>query len=109
MNAQHGPILVEVLKDEDRLDQIKLVTFDTVEETLEGIEQGHIFATVAQDAYQYGYEAVRLLDSYCRRDAGQLPPPGVQSSMNISTKPVRRDNVAEYRASHRGTDSNESE
>jgi len=95
MNAYHGPLLVRVLKDAGRLDDVKLVTFDTVDETLAGIEAGDIYATIAQDPYEYGYESIRLLTSYCRRrDKQMLPPPGVKSTMTISTNPIRQDNVA---------------
>jgi len=103
MNAYHGPILLRVLKDEGRLKQTKLVTFDTMEDTLSGIEAGEIYATVAQDPYEFGYEAIRLLTSYCRRrDQENLPPPGMQSTMTISTKAVRQDNVGEFRRSFSG-------
>ncbi len=97
LNARHGPILMSVLQDERLIDDMKVVTFDTPKETLDGIEAGHIVATVAQDPYQYGYEAVRLLTSYCERAAEGLPPPGLQSTTNIATKVVTRENVDEYR------------
>ena len=98
LNARHGPILVRVLEDMQRLDEIKLITFDAADETLNGIEDGKIYATVAQDPYQYGYEAVRLLSSYCRRDKSRsLPPPGVYSTMTIKTRVVRKDDVPSFR------------
>lgn len=103
MNAYHGPLLVKILKDTGRLEDVKLVTFDTVDETLAGIEAGDIYATVAQDPYEYGYESIRLLTSYCRRrDRQMLPPPGVKSTMTISTNPVRQDNVATLRTALSG-------
>ena len=63
MNAQHGPILLRVLRDLDKLGKIKLVTFDDDEQTLGGLESGDIYATIAQDPYKYGYEAVDMLAS----------------------------------------------
>ena len=101
LNARHGPILMSVLQDEGVLDNITVVTFDTPEETLDAIEAGHIVATVAQDPYQYGYEAIRLLASYCERAADNLPPSGLQSTMHIATKVVTRENVDEHRKSRR--------
>ncbi|QEG35402.1 substrate-binding domain-containing protein [Bythopirellula goksoeyrii] len=98
LNSRHGPILLSVLKEENKLGDIKLITFDTPEETLTGVEQGHIFATIAQDPYQYGYEAIRLLTSYCNRPKEMLPPPGLESSMNIKIKVVRAEDVASFRA-----------
>lgn len=97
MNARHGPILVSVLDDAHKLGQIKLITFDAPEKTLAGIEAGYIFGTIAQDPYQYGYEATSLLESYRRRPRQQLPPPGILNTVNINTIVVRKDNVSEYR------------
>jgi ribose transport system substrate-binding protein len=103
MNAYHGPILLKVLKDEQRLGQTKLVTFDTIDDTLAGVEAGEIYATIAQDPYEFGYQAIRLLSSYCRRrDQQTLPVPGVQSTMSIRTMAVRKDDVDEFRRSFRG-------
>lgn len=97
MNARHGGLLLSVLEDEGRLGDIPLVTFDTSDETLGGIESGHIAATIAQDPYQFGYEATRVLASYCERQASAIPPPGNFSTMTIATKVVRRDNLDEFR------------
>lgn len=97
MNSYHGPILLEVLKERGRLDDIKLVTFDNEKETLQGIEDGHIYATVAQDPYHYGYEAVRILTSYHMRGEHQLPLPGSQSTITISTQAVKKGGLESFR------------
>jgi ribose transport system substrate-binding protein len=97
MTARHGPILLEVLKELGKLGQIKLITFDDAEETLAGIEDGHIYATVAQDPYKYGYEAVSTLASLCRGDESGLPVVG-RGSIFVDAEPIRRDNLDEFRA-----------
>jgi ribose transport system substrate-binding protein len=99
LNAYHGPALMKVLKDDERLKALKLITFDNEEETLAGIEAGSIFATIAQDPYQYGYEAMRVLASYNTRDNSQLPLTGAYSTVTISTQPIRQENLAEFRKS----------
>lgn len=95
--ARHGPILLELLAEEESLSKVKLITFDAPDQTLEGIASEKIFATVAQDPFEYGYEAVQLLSSFCNREANQMPPPGLYSTMNIATKVVRQANVEEFR------------
>ena len=104
MNAQHGGILLRVLEDLDRLGEIKLVTFDDAEATLKGIEDGHIHATVAQDPYYYGYEAVRYLSLLCRQDSGR-PLQGAQSSVSVATQIVKQNDIADFRKkrAERGT------
>ena len=97
MNARHGPILLEILKEVEKLDSVKLITFDTPEQTLGGVESGHIYATIAQDPYQYGYEAVSLLASYSSRSREQLPPAGLRSTMTISTPILKKEDLLGFR------------
>lgn len=96
MNAQHGPILLNVLKEAGKLGQITIVAFDEDEGTLQGIEDGHIFATVAQDPYMFGYEAVRMLTRLHGGDEMSMPIIG-QSSVNVSAMPIKSDNLGEFR------------
>lgn len=96
MNAQHGPILLNVLKEAGKLGQITLVTFDEEEATLQGIEDGHIYATVAQDPYMFGYEAIRMLTRLYGGDEMAMPIVG-QSSVHVSATPVKKENLQEFR------------
>jgi ribose transport system substrate-binding protein len=96
LNARHGPLLVEELKELGKLDQIKLVTFDATEETLKGVEEGHIFATIAQDPYNYGYKAVDILAGLCSGDEFAIPIVG-RGSEYVGVEALKQDNVGSYR------------
>jgi ribose transport system substrate-binding protein len=95
MNARHGPILCEVLKKADKLGKIQIIAFDEAEETLDGIEEGNIFATVAQDPFGYGYEAVNMLCKLARADEAQRPIGTTTYSVNV--EPIRKDGLKDYR------------
>jgi ribose transport system substrate-binding protein len=95
MNGHHGPILQDELNKEGKLDQVKLVVFDDFPETLEGIAAGHIYATVAQDPYQYGFEAVRLLKDVIA-DPNLHPVLG-RGTVNFLAEPIRQSNLDEFR------------
>lgn len=97
MNARQGPVLLDLLKEMEKLEQVKLVTFDDLEPTLDGVEAGHIFATITQDPYQYGYQAVRALAHYSRSSEAQRPLHGSQSTLSINTQVIRQEDVAEFR------------
>jgi ribose transport system substrate-binding protein len=97
MNARHGPILLKVLGDLDKLGKIKLVTFDTPDETLDGIKAGHIYATIAQDPYMYGFEAVATLATLARGDATEIPIVGRGSSY-LGFEPITQANLEDFRA-----------
>ena len=97
MNSRHGAFFLDVLEDEGKLGEIALVVFDEQEETLDGVEAGHIYATVVQDPYLYGYEAVRTLATLCRGNETQRPLAGSYSTFSIATSSVTKDNLAEFR------------
>jgi ribose transport system substrate-binding protein len=59
--AGNAPAILEALKNTGKLGQVKVIGFDTHEETLAGIEQGHVYATMRQDAYNCGYDTIRAL------------------------------------------------
>lgn len=96
MNAMHGPVIVETLKQHDKLGQIAVVAFDEEQGTLEGIEEGHIYATIAQDPYKYGYETIRMLSSLCRGGGSEVPIVG-GGTVNINAEPIRQENLQEFR------------
>ena len=96
MNARHGPIIMNVLKEEGRLDQLKVVTFDDAPETLQGVEDGHIYATLAQDSFGFGYEAVKILCNLKRGDAVAVPMGG-RGAVFFSVEVVNKDNVDDFR------------
>ena len=96
VNARHGPLLIKILGDLGKLDQIKLVTFDASEETLKGIEDGHIFATIAQDPYNYGFKAVSILAGLCHGDEVSVPIVGCGSEY-VGAEAISQKNIAEYR------------
>lgn len=97
MNARHGPILLQVLGEEQKLGQVTLVTFDEAPETLDGIEEGHIYATIAQDPYKYGYESIKSLAELCRGDATQLPVVG-KGSIYVGAEAIHKDDLPAFRA-----------
>jgi ribose transport system substrate-binding protein len=96
MNAYQGPLLLESLTAAGKLGKIKLVVFDELNDTLDGIEAGSIYATVAQDPYEYGYEAVRMLTLLHNGKSRALPIIG-GGSINVNCKPIRQADVNEFR------------
>lgn len=89
------PLILEALSQAGRLGRTVVVGFDEADETLAGVAAGHVFATVVQDPFAYGYESVKLLASVLRGDHGALPQDGF---LDIPARVVRRDDVAAFSA-----------
>lgn len=97
MNAQHGPLLIALLREAGRLEGVRLVTFDDLPETLQGVEDGAVYATIAQDPYHYGFEAVRSLVRLHATEDDERPVAGSLNTVTIATQAVRKDNLDEFR------------
>jgi ribose transport system substrate-binding protein len=95
MNGFHGPILMKTLRANGKLGKVKLVTFDDAPDTIAGVEDGSIYATVVQDPYLFGYETVRIL-AELRRGDDRLKPIGM-SAYNIVPVTVMKENLEEFR------------
>jgi ribose transport system substrate-binding protein len=59
--AYSVPSILKALEQANQLGKVTVVGFDTHEETLAGIENGHVVATMQQDQYNCGYDTVRAL------------------------------------------------
>lgn len=60
--AYNPPLILEALRGADKLGDVKVIAFDEDDATLQGIIDGHVFGTIVQNPYQYGYESVRVLN-----------------------------------------------
>ena len=74
--AYNPPACLEALKQAGKLGEMKIVGFDEMDATLQGIKDGHIHGTVVQDPYRYGSESVRILAALVQGDRSVLPDGG---------------------------------
>jgi ribose transport system substrate-binding protein len=63
LEAQGGPEVATVLKNNHVTGKV-VVAFDTNDNTLQGVKDGIIAATVAQKPYTMGYIGIKMLDDY---------------------------------------------
>ena len=52
---------------------MKIVTFDEADETLAGVRDGAIHATVVQQPFEFGYQAVTLMAKALKGDRSFIP------------------------------------
>jgi ribose transport system substrate-binding protein len=96
--AYNPPICLDAVRDAGKLGKIKIVAFDENATTLQGIKDGHIYGTVVQNPYKYGYESVRILAALARGDQSVLPKDG---SFIIPARVILPDNLDEFWAAHK--------
>ncbi|HOJ33993.1 MAG TPA: sugar-binding protein [Candidatus Hydrogenedentes bacterium] len=91
--SYNGPAILNGVRDSRKLGQVKIVCFDEEEETLQGVKDGHIFGTIVQQPFEFGYESVRLLVDLAKGDKSRIPP---NKAIYIDVLTVTRENVDEF-------------
>ncbi|GAA5479232.1 sugar-binding protein [Haloferula helveola] len=87
------PLILESLKSAGKLGQVKVVGFDEADETLQGIIDGHVYGTLVQNPYEYGYQSIKVLDALAKGDDSVIPENGF---ISVPARMIRKDNVEEF-------------
>jgi len=99
LNSHNAPALLKALEQSGKRNQVKVVGFDADKETLDGIEAGTVHATIVQDQFGCGFQAVRILVENAHGDASGLP---MFQRRTLPVEAVTRTNVAAVRAQLEG-------
>jgi ribose transport system substrate-binding protein len=89
----NGPAILNAVKDAGKVGTVKIVCFDEDDQTLAGIKDGGIFGTVVQQPYEFGYQAIGLLDKILHGDRSGIP---ATKQIFVPTKVINKDNVVDF-------------
>src|SRR5262249_39041676 len=92
--SYNGPAILQAVTNAKKAGKIKIVCFDEEAPTLDGIKEGWIFASVAQQPFEYGYRAVQVMEKPARGDKFVIP-----ENKKILLPPivVQRNNIDKFR------------
>ena len=93
--SYNGPAIYSVVQGAGK---VKIIAFDEESDTLNGIQAGAIYGTIAQQPYRLGYESVKLLAALVRGDKRGIP---AGRRLVIPTVAVMRANLGAYQAQHK--------
>jgi ribose transport system substrate-binding protein len=91
--SYNGPAIFNAVKEAKKVGHVKIVTFDEADETLAGIQEGAIYATVVQQPFEFGYQAIKLMAQALKGDKSFIP---ANKQIIIPTIVVNKDNVADF-------------
>jgi ribose transport system substrate-binding protein len=91
--SYNGPAILQALSPEGKLGQIKIVCFDDERATLAAIKEGTIFGTVAQQPFEYGYQAIQAAAKILKGDRSVIP---ASKTILIPTVVIQKNNVDDY-------------
>lgn len=93
--AYNGPAILGAVKDANKVGKVKIVCFDEDDETLNGIKDGAIYATVVQQPYEFGYRSIQMMAKILDGDRSMIPE---SKQIFIPTKAIKKDNVEAFTA-----------
>jgi ribose transport system substrate-binding protein len=91
--SYNGPAILNAVKDANKIGKVKIITFDEEEETLAGVKDGSIYATVVQQPFEFGYQSVILMSKILGGDKSVIP---ANKQINVPTLVIKKDTVDEF-------------
>src|SRR2546422_6232163 len=88
--SYNGPAILSAVRDAGKTGQVKIICFDEEDETLAGVKDGAVYATVVQQPYEFGYQSVHLLAKLLGGDRSVIP---ANKQKIIPTLIIKHDNV----------------
>lgn len=92
--SYNGPAILNAVKEAGKLGKIQIVCFDEEEETLTGVKDGHIFGTVVQQPFEFGYQSVKLMAEVKGGKEDAIP---ADKKIIVPTKFITKDTVDEFK------------
>ena len=91
--SYNGPAIVGAVRDAGKVGKVKIVAFDEEEETLNGIKDGSIYATVVQQPFEFGYQSMKLIAKVLDGDRSGIP---ATKQIFVPTLAIKKEQVDEF-------------
>ncbi len=91
--SYNGPAILNAVKEANKVDKVKIVAFDEEDETLAGVKEGAIYATVVQQPFEFGYRSMELMAKILNGDKSQVP---AGKQIFVPTIAVKKADVEEF-------------
>jgi ribose transport system substrate-binding protein len=91
--SYNTPAIISAVKDAKKEGKIPIVGFDEEDDTLQGVKDGYISATVVQQPFEFGYQSVKILTALARGEDAGIPSGKV---IEVPTKVIKKDNVDDF-------------
>ena len=91
--SYNGPAILSAVKAANKVDKVKIIAFDEEDETLAGIREGAIFATVVQQPFEFGYQSIAMMAKILNGDRSGIP---TGKQIFVPTLAVKKADVEEF-------------
>ena len=93
--SYNGPAILGAVRDAGKIGKVKIIAFDEEDETLNGIREGAIYATVVQQPFEFGYQSMKLMAKILDGDRSQIP---ASKQIFVPTLPIKKEQVDDFAA-----------
>ncbi len=90
----NGPAILNAVRSSGVVGKVKIVCFDDKVETLDGVASGDIYATVVQQPFEFGKQAITKMDKYLGGDKSALGG----GKQIVATRSLKKDDIAAFKA-----------
>jgi ribose transport system substrate-binding protein len=91
--SYNGPAILGAVRDAGKIGKVKIVAFDEEDETLGGIKEDAIFATVVQQPFEFGYQSMKLMAKILDGDRSGIP---ASKQIFVPTLAIKKTEVEEF-------------
>jgi len=91
--SYNGPAILGAVKEANKVDKVKIVAFDEEAETLGGIKDGAIYATVVQQPFEFGFRSMELMAKILDGDKSGIP---ASKQIFVPTVAIKKADVEEF-------------
>jgi ribose transport system substrate-binding protein len=91
--SYNGPAILYAVRNANKVGKVKIICFEEEDETLAGIMEGSIFATVVQQPYEFGYQSVKLMAQILRGDKSGIP---TNKQIYIPSLVIKKNTVQDF-------------
>ena len=91
--SYNGPAILNAVREAGKVGRVRIIAFDEADETLAGVKDGAIHATVVQQPYEFGYQAIKRMAQAARGDRSFIP---ATKQIIVPTLIVNRANAEEF-------------
>lgn len=97
--SYNAPACLEAVRAAGLLGKVKIVAFDEAPKTLEAIDAGEIYGTIAQNPYKFGYDSMSLLRELVveKKPAHEAGVPS-NKIIYVDTQVLRKGDGLKYKA-----------
>ena len=92
--SYNGPAILNAVREANKIGKVKIVCFDEEDDTLAGVKEGAIYATVVQQPFEFGYQSIKLLSQAASGDMSAIP---ADKKKIVPTLVIKKDTVDEFR------------